>query len=486
MMNVFKRVLSAFLILLMIPVQPAAVADETAEVIKSYYLLKYEYEGFLEPLLDAGVEEPELINYFRDIENLINANNDVGEETIENYLKSALYTAATYSVHKNVAWAVLDCYGDEFDEYNETGIVPQRLQGVYSAVIDAILRKDLPDKSVLISDYESMIDFLQKNSSKYEAYAVIEFRETLGNALGVLKNKEASQEEINEEVLILADAFETFKKAEKEITDIEPENPGDNPNVDNPDAENPGDNNQNDDNSQGDDSKDDVSGDKSNGSSLGGGSSGGGKGSFVPSLPSENTQTDINNENKTENADDLAYTDVSEEYWGYEAISFLSGMGVLNGFADGSFRPEDNVTREQFAKMIVCALKLEDKGERYSYSDADENEWYKIYLDIAASYNIMHGTGNGQFGIGENLIRQDMAIVATRIYSAGYIPKKESRNANILPFKDSSEVSEYAYDAMLQAYNLGLINGMSSEIIAPLETVTRAQAAQVIYNALKN
>lgn len=436
-----------------------SVLADDVDVVKSYYLLKYEYEGFLEPLFGKGVKESELIPYFRDIENNINLHNDVSENTIDAYVQDALFAVSVYGNHGKVSSAMMACYGDDIDEYIETGIVPESLTGVYKAVIDSLLRKDLPDKSKLVVKYEEMLSVLNNDSDKYTRAAVDEFRRKLVEGLNVLKNREVKQAEVDSAIVVLDEAYTELQKNKKQ--DL-PDNPGNN-----------------------------------NGNS-GGGSSGGGGGSAVKPAPQitpspqpepviKPEATDKPVSDKKENPVTVsAYPDVTEKYWGYKAITAMSKDGVLNGFDDGSFRPEEAVTREQFAKMIVCALKLEEDGVSHSYSDAVPGAWYNKYLAIAEKYGLMNGIGENAFGVGNTLIRQDMAIIAYRICKAGYCVPDERIPAEILPFADASEVSEYAAEYVLEAYAYGLINGMENNKLVPKGRVTRAQAAQVIYNLMGN
>lgn len=448
-MSIYKKASIIFLALLMFFVQIPTFADEKAEVVKSYYLLKYEYAGFLEPLQKVGVKESQLIQFFRDVEKLINDYDDVSKETIEKHLKNALFTAGTYSQNIDVAMAVLSCYGDEFDEYSATGKIPENLQGVYNAVIDSILRKDLPDKLPLIESYEQKLKFLQDNSSKYTDDAVSRFRRELGEVLSVLMNINAKQEEIDLVNEDLNNKFEAFKECLK-----------------------PSDDNENN-NSSG--------GKPSQGSSSSSGMGNNNQNPPITVLPEDDSKK---SENMQENEKVSEFYDVSADFWGYDAINYLSKNGVLNGFDDGSFKPDSPVTREQFAKMIVCALELEETGEEYSYTDASAGAWYVPYINTAASYDIMHGIGDSRFGIGSLLKRQDMAVVAYRLYEKAYIQAREAKDIENLPFKDVNEISNYALENVTKAYMLGLINGMSEEILAPQSTVTRAQAAQVIYNSV--
>lgn len=169
-------------------------------------------------------------------------------------------------------------------------------------------------------------------------------------------------------------------------------------------------------------------------------------------------------------------TDITSEHWAYEAVKTLGNAGVINGFEDGTFRPEEAVTREQFIKMLVGAFNMTADGASCSYSDVPADSWYYSFVAIATEKGITKGYGN-VFGTGTSITREDAAVMIYRII--------EAAEAEAESFSDDSAISSYAKDAVYALAGNGVINGMGDGSFAPKAILTRAQAAQIIFTALK-
>jgi len=175
------------------------------------------------------------------------------------------------------------------------------------------------------------------------------------------------------------------------------------------------------------------------------------------------------------------FRDIDQVVWASEAIIGLADMNIINGKGNGIFAPNDNITREEFAKILVGALKFDEGDYKInSFSDADENEWYCKYINIAKDKGIIKGVSDDCFGVGENITRQDMVVMIHRalLYKDAELPEGE------LEFEDSSLVADYATDAVASLCELGVINGVSETSFQPMGLATRAQAAKVIYGVI--
>ncbi len=211
------------------------------------------------------------------------------------------------------------------------------------------------------------------------------------------------------------------------------------------------------------------------GSGGGGGGGGGlGGGSKEPKTPYDSIEITGKEEENTNIEETLK--DMSSEHWAYEAVKTLGNAGVINGFEDGTFRPEDAVTREQFIKMLVGAFNMVAENAECNYSDVSKDAWYYSSVAIATEKGITKGYGN-TFGTGTSITREDAAVMIYRIIQA---QAKEAES-----FSDDSLISSYAKDAVYALYGNGVINGMGDGTFAPKANLTRAQAAQIIFTALK-
>lgn len=203
------------------------------------------------------------------------------------------------------------------------------------------------------------------------------------------------------------------------------------------------------------------------GKSSGGG--GGGASVFAPTKPVEN-KPDTKDDEKT-------FYDLDGFEWAKAYIQTLNSKGIINGFGDGTFRPGDKVTREEFVKMLVTAFDLEGDTD-LKFKDVDSTHWAYEYIKKAVSAGVVNGISDTEFGINTAISRQDMAVMAYRA------AKKVGKLNNIEPdknnFSDESDIADYAKDAIAYMKSAGIINGVGENMFNPLGTATRAETAVVI------
>lgn len=174
-----------------------------------------------------------------------------------------------------------------------------------------------------------------------------------------------------------------------------------------------------------------------------------------------------------------SFSDLTDVPWAVREIEGLSAMGIINGFDDGTFRPNDLVTREQFTKMIVAALNVNTDGYDCDFLDVSKDKYYYKYIAYAFNNGYIKGMQDNKFGVGESITRQDAVVIASRIFNL------EDKNTDTeIKFSDWSDISDYAGEAVRKMTKIGIINGVGDGRFAPYEGCTRAQAARIIYNLL--
>jgi hypothetical protein len=181
------------------------------------------------------------------------------------------------------------------------------------------------------------------------------------------------------------------------------------------------------------------------------------------------------------------YTDMASTHWGYNYIRFLSARGIMSGYGGtdaGKVKPDGNVTRAEFIKMLVCALGLYNANANTTYTDVTGNAaWAASYIGSAQSAGIVKDSGTS-FRPTEAITREEMALYAYRAASAAGITLSKSTAA--ITFNDASQISTTematAITAMQQA---GIISGEATNGVAtgnfnPSGVTTRAAAAKII------
>ncbi len=173
-------------------------------------------------------------------------------------------------------------------------------------------------------------------------------------------------------------------------------------------------------------------------------------------------------------ANDNPYTDIDGYDWAKDAIIGLTNAGIVNGMGDGKFNPAGNVTREQFCKMVVQMYGLDATDTATTFSDVDTSAWYAPYVTAAVNAGFVQGQSDEYFGIGESIMRQDMATILYRAIDLN----GEMAELN---FTDNDSIADYAKDAVSELVGLGIMNGYEDGSFKPRGSATRAEAAKVIW-----
>ena len=168
------------------------------------------------------------------------------------------------------------------------------------------------------------------------------------------------------------------------------------------------------------------------------------------------------------------FNDISNYTWASEAIEGLYYAGIINGMEEGVFNPAGSVTRKQFCKMVVQLFNVLDYESVSAFNDVDTNAWYAPYISSAIKSGYVQGQSTEYFGVGESIMRQDMATILYRALGS-------QGKATVLSFNDNDKIADYAKDAIAEFVGLGIINGYEDGTFNPRGTATRAEAAKVIW-----
>ncbi len=218
-----------------------------------------------------------------------------------------------------------------------------------------------------------------------------------------------------------------------------------------------------------------------NGGSGTGGSTRGGGGGGRGNRRSDNTYLGISYRGTTVKADPLeftGYSDVASDHWAKTSIDNLTQKGVLNGVGNNAFAPDEAVTREQFVKMVVAAFDIEliTEGD-LPFADTQAGEWYYDYLRTGFKYGIINGKDETTFGTGEQITRQDACVILQNTADIFGVSLEQTQKA---PFADNDQIADYAKDSVTAMYQAGIIVGISEDIFAPTDSLTRAMAAVLL------
>lgn len=218
-----------------------------------------------------------------------------------------------------------------------------------------------------------------------------------------------------------------------------------------------------------------------------GSSSGGSSGSFGLSGKPANTDKEENKDNaadtdKENSVTNNSFNDMQGYEWALEAVNYLAEKGIVNGVGDNNFDPDATVKREEFVKMIVSAFGINESEKVLEFDDIKKDDWCYPYVAAATEKGIINGISDSIFGVGEDIKREDMAVIIYR--SLNNIGKSVKGNKDV-SFTDYDKISDYAKTAVLDLASNGVINGMDDNKFSPAKSANRAEAAVIIHRCIE-
>ncbi len=233
-----------------------------------------------------------------------------------------------------------------------------------------------------------------------------------------------------------------------------------------------------------------TGGGSTGGGSTGGGSTGGGPtggGSTgdnkdkTDDKADEKTDTKVEEPAKEETTPTIpnfkGFSDIPEGNWGYKHAYSLMAKGIISG--DGgdnpSMRPNDNLTRQEAAKIALLAMGVEPEANlTLDFKDAGSiANWAVPYIATAVKYGILSGYDDGTVGADKYITREQMLAILARAM------KWQSEDTE-LNFTDASEVSPWAKAGMAHAVKLGVMKGYDDGTLRPKDNITRLEVFALV------
>lgn len=177
-------------------------------------------------------------------------------------------------------------------------------------------------------------------------------------------------------------------------------------------------------------------------------------------------------------ASTVTFKDVSKSHPNYEAITELAERKVINGYTDGTFRPNNQVNRAEFAAFVARSLDLPAADSNFK----DVPKSAALYDGVSRAYKagIIKGFSDGSFKPTVAVNRQDMAVMIDRAMQL----KGSYTKTKALNFSDSAKVGAYAKTSVERLYNYNVMGAYSGTSFQPTTIGTRAETAKHIYNML--
>ena len=179
------------------------------------------------------------------------------------------------------------------------------------------------------------------------------------------------------------------------------------------------------------------------------------------------------------------FTDVPSNFWAYESITKMTKEGIMSGYRNGTFKPNDPLSREEAASLFSNMI-----GETpsimlaSSFSDITSDRWSSLAIESVARANIISGYGDNTYRPEQYMSRQEFAVVADKfLHYQGY--RTEDPTAlDTIYFSDQKFIAPWAQSSVRELALWGFINYSTKGLFNPEKYITRGEAAEITYRLL--
>lgn len=175
----------------------------------------------------------------------------------------------------------------------------------------------------------------------------------------------------------------------------------------------------------------------------------------------------------------VKYADI-QNHWARDYVIKLINKGIVSGYEDGTVKPDNQITRQEIAKLIVCALDAKPADTiDLTFTDKDDiADWAKGYVQTAVNLGILNGYDDGTYKPTQPVSRKELAKIAMVAFKYEQVQDK-------LDFNDEATIPAWAYGYVSSAVKNGIITGYEDGTFLPDKNVTRAETCTILVKCLK-
>ena len=178
------------------------------------------------------------------------------------------------------------------------------------------------------------------------------------------------------------------------------------------------------------------------------------------------------------------FNDVADKDWFADAVKYVADKGMMNGTSKTTFGPNDSTTRGMIV-TVLYRLENEPSAAAASFTDVVSGQYYTDAVAWANANGIVTGYGNGKFGPNDVVTREQLAAILYRYAQCKKYDVSVGEDTNILSYADAQSVSAYAIPAMQWACGAGIVNGANGKL-NPQNNATRAEVAAILMRFCEN
>ena len=169
-----------------------------------------------------------------------------------------------------------------------------------------------------------------------------------------------------------------------------------------------------------------------------------------------------------------------EEKWYKDYVDYAVTYELFNGVSDTEFAPNQSMTRGMFVTVLsrLSGENLEGADFESVFDDVADGRYYSDAIAWAAANDIVNGLSETEFGVNENITREQMCTMLVRF--ADYMWIELSTDVEKAEFADNADISKWAKDAVYACQQAGIVNGVTATTFEPKGTATRGQVAKIL------
>jgi len=173
----------------------------------------------------------------------------------------------------------------------------------------------------------------------------------------------------------------------------------------------------------------------------------------------------------------VGFSDI-KEHWAEKTVRIFARLKLVEGYPDGTFKPDRPITRAEFAAMLDRVFQILGGNASVVLKDIEDN-WAKESIEKLASAGVISGYPDGTFKPDQTITRQEMVVLLTRIVNLDNLEKDPAKGQ----FRDLDDA--YAAKVIRHAAQTGIVSGKGNGVFDPNGNATRAEALQIILNVLE-
>ncbi|QMV41605.1 S-layer homology domain-containing protein [Cohnella cholangitidis] len=177
-----------------------------------------------------------------------------------------------------------------------------------------------------------------------------------------------------------------------------------------------------------------------------------------------------------------------ENNWAKQAINDMGSRMVIDGKGNGLFSPDHNITRAEFAAIVVRGLGLKLEQGATPFKDVSTTDWYNGAIHTAYAYGLINGYEDGTFRPNDQITREQAAVIMSKAIAMTSLKDKlpvVSAAETMRPFADAENVSSWAVTGMADCLQADIVSGRKGNELAPQAFITRAEVATMIQRLLQ-